>query len=517
MTPSRRESLARYGVAAASGFTLYLSAPPFKLWPLCFLAALGLAWSVRGATPRRAFGLGLVGAIFYWLFAAPWLVGTVVRFAKLPTAVAVVLFALFCFGQSLMIAVQCWLASLARERLGATLATGLAALACERYVAAVFAWQYAAPLVDAPWFPQAADLVTVSGVSALVHATATAAVAFVTERREGGVTAGTRRAAMVSFALFVGAFVYGAVRTAQFTDSTARPSVRIALIQPAVAPLVRWDEAAAGTILSTLHAQTRGAIELNPELIVWHEGAYPYVLPHEPGMDGLRGPPVYPVRDAPPIVFGLMSAGRGEVRYNGVFLRNEDGTLSSPVAKRALVPFGESVPLASTLPWLARIFAMSGGISPGTGVPLLRTRSGLTLGVLVCFEDTLAHAAADAADGALLVNLTNDAWFMSPTALEEHLLMARWRSIELRRETVRAVNTGISGRIDVLGRMAARGPANQRAVLHVVARTWDARTLAPHFARWGGFSATVVLALALAARAKDALARRRAQRAEKPA
>jgi apolipoprotein N-acyltransferase len=510
VSPSRADTLARAGVAALSGVALFLSAPPYKLWPLCFCAAAGLAWAVRELPWRRAFGVGLLAASMYWVFAAQWLVGTVVRFTGLPRAVAFVLFALFCFGQSLMVGVQCAASALARPTLGAGLAAALAALAAERYVSAVFAWQFAAPLVDAPWLPQAADVVTVSGISALVHGTATAAVQWASERSKGTPSRSTRIGLYGALALSVLGVGYGAVRSARFASSASRPIVRVALVQPAVPPLTRWDERAAEGILQTLHAETGRAIAMRPDLIVWHEGAYPYVLPHEPGVDGLRGPPVYPVREVPPIVFGLMSAGEGPTRYNGVFVRNEDGTLSAPVAKRALVPFGEAVPLASTLPWLARAFALSGGISPGAGSPLLRTRAGLTFGVLVCLEDTLAHVAADAADGALLVNLTNDAWFIDPIALEEHLLMARWRSIELRRETVRAVNTGVSGQIDARGRMVVRGPTNQATVLLVHARTWDVTTFAPRFARWAGPSAALTLILAALWTAR---ARRRASRA----
>jgi apolipoprotein N-acyltransferase len=517
LTDEGRQRALRYLAAAASGTTLYFSAPPFKLWPLCFLAAALLAWAVREQRARASFALGLVAAFFYWIFAAPWLVATVTRFTGLPTIAAVVLFLLYCFGQSLMIAIQCAIAASIRTVVGATLAVALSALFCERYVSAVFAWQFAAPLVESRWLPQLADVVTVSGVSALLHACATALVAWASERRAGVVQTNTRRTATVMAALFVGWVGYGAVRSAQFARPEQRPAVRVALLQPAVPPLVRWDEAAAASILAKLHAQTTQAINERPDLIVWHEGAYPYVLPHEASIDGLRAPPAYPVREAPPIVFGLMSAGVGMVRYNGVFLRNEDATLSRPVAKRALVPFGESVPLASTLPWLARLFSQSGGISPGTGSPILRTRSGLALGILICFEDTLAHVAADAADGALIVNLTNDGWFDSPTALEEHLLMARWRSIELRRETVRAVNTGVSGRIDVLGQMATRGPVNREAVLVVTARTWDTRTIAPHFARWGGAIAGLAIAVASAIRWRSARAGRRSVSSIEPA
>ncbi|MDP3276970.1 MAG: apolipoprotein N-acyltransferase [Deltaproteobacteria bacterium] len=480
--------------AALGGVALYLSAPPLMLWPLCFVGSLLLALALEGRRARSSFGLGLLCAFFYWIFAAPWLVGTVERFAGLSRAVGVVLFLLFCVGQSLMLAVQSAVAASLRKSVGRVLAVALATLFAERFVSSVFAWQFAAPLVDAPWIAQSGDVLTVTGISALVHALSAALVARGREIVTGAPTQRRRRIELhATLALFVIASVYGGVRTYQFRSDTSQQTLDVALIQPSVPPLVRWEESAAASILATLHASTRAAIAQNPDLIVWHEGAFPYVLPHQAGRDGVLAPPVYTVQQAPPIVFGLMSAGPGELRYNAAFLRNEDGTFSEPVAKRALVPFGEAVPFAHELPWLARIFVRSGGISPGEGQPLLRTRSGVTLGVLICFEDTLSHVAAAAAPGELLVNLTNDAWFVSPVALEEHLLMARWRSIELRRETVRAVNSGISGRIDVMGHVVARAPMQVSQVLIVRARRYHGWTFAPHFARFAGKIAAIAI------------------------
>lgn len=505
---TQRSQMQKWGpllLAASAGFVLFLSAPPLQWWPLNFIAALLLAMSLYDATPRQALGRGLVAGIFYWLFAATWLVATVSRFTGLPVILGIILFLLYCVGQSLMLALQSYLATRARAVLGRVLAIACAALFCERYVAAVFSWQFAAPLVDAPGLAQSAEWLTVSGISALVHALATSVVHFVRTRSSDRVEHLRARSGMIAMLVFTAAMtVLGGVRASQWTGRVQQaPTVRVALVQPSVAPLTRWDPQAAADILQRIHGLERTALASHPDLIVLHEGAYPYVLAHRAGLDGVEGPPVFTQLEAPPIVFGLMSAGDGEVRYNGVFLRNSDGTLSTPVAKRALVPFGESVPLANTLPWLARIFSLSGGISPGTGSPILTTRSGIRLGILICLEDTLSHSGAETVGSELLVNLTNDAWFVSNTALEEHLLMARWRSIELRRETVRAVNSGITARIDVFGRVVDRAVPNEVTVLNVTAHRLQGATLSPYVARYGGMlSGIIVLGASVLAWAK---------------
>lgn len=66
----------------------------------------------------------------------------------------------------------------------------------------------------------------------------------------------------------------------------------------------------------------------------------------------------------------------------------------------------------------------------------------------------------------LIVNATNDGWFNDfPMARGQHLLAARWRTIELATPMARAANTGISALVDHQGRLLASGVNKQsRAV-----------------------------------------------------
>jgi len=55
------------------------------------------------------------------------------------------------------------------------------------------------------------------------------------------------------------------------------------------------------------------------------------------------------------------------------------------------------------------------------------------------------------------VNLTNDAWFGDSTEPWIHLALAQLRAVEHRRYLVRATNSGVSGIVDPVGRIALHG------------------------------------------------------------
>jgi apolipoprotein N-acyltransferase len=74
---------------------------------------------------------------------------------------------------------------------------------------------------------------------------------------------------------------------------------------------------------------------------------------------------------------------------------------------------------------------------------------------LVCFEDTVGRLARKFARPApqLLVNLTNDGWFLQSNENDVHAANAIFRCIELRRPMARSCNTGVTCFIDAQGRI----------------------------------------------------------------
>ncbi len=88
---------------------------------------------------------------------------------------------------------------------------------------------------------------------------------------------------------------------------------------------------------------------------------------------------------------------------------------------------------------------------PGKGdspLPVIDPGTGGTVGVIpaVCYEDTLGRQLRRfARPGAqVIVNVTNDGWFLRSSAGRQHARNAAFRAIELRRPLIRAANTGLT-------------------------------------------------------------------------
>jgi apolipoprotein N-acyltransferase len=142
-------------------------------------------------------------------------------------------------------------------------------------------------------------------------------------------------------------------------------------------------------------------------------------------------------------------------------------------AKRHLVPFGEYVPFKDSWPWLHKQLMsftpypdQEYGVAPGNDWYRFTTttRDGRTFrfGTPICYENTMPYPSrsfVDPIDGKkqvdVLVSISNDGWYCSPSELDQHLQMDQLRAVENRVPFARAVNGGDSGFIDSNGRVLA--------------------------------------------------------------
>jgi apolipoprotein N-acyltransferase len=190
-----------------------------------------------------------------------------------------------------------------------------------------------------------------------------------------------------------------------------------------------------------------------------------------------------------------MKDASGSDSYNSAIVAFADGSISAPYDKMHLLWFGESVPLADEIPWLRRTFARGVGLSAGREQVALHAGP-VRASVLNCFEDTIPIAGREAmtVQPNLLVNLTNDAWFAGSEESELHLRMAAMRSVESRRDMVRAVNYGPTSWVDASGRVRARVPGAFAGVLMVEPALLD--TPLTLFSRFGDWPTAMLLAIA---------------------
>jgi apolipoprotein N-acyltransferase len=128
--------------------------------------------------------------------------------------------------------------------------------------------------------------------------------------------------------------------------------------------------------------------------------------------------------------------------------------------KHHLVPFGEFVP------WGFRWFVNLMNIPLGDffrGAPVQKPFMvhNQPVAVNICYEDIFGEEIARTiresdTPAGVLVNSTNLAWFGDTIALDQHLQIARMRTLETGRPMLRATNTGMTAAIDAHGRVIGR-------------------------------------------------------------
>lgn len=422
------------------------------------------------ARDRLVFLRGWLWAACATLLGMRFIVGVVDRFTPLGVLGGLGALLLLAAGQAVPWGLGLWVARLAARRLYVPAPLAFAAgVTLASSITIVIGWSPGALLSPWPVLVQLAEWVGERGVTFLVALVA-ALCAEPLRRYVEGVPLSPKRplgTAAVVFGIMLG---FGIVKlNGESTRHAQRRVVRVGVVQPAIEARLRWDPAERQNILERLLRLTRDSEAKSVDFTAWHEAAYPFLIEARAHRmhrgrraiigRGVRGP----------VLFGaLANAEQGEGRYNAATVVDPAGMTEPVQAKMQLLWFGETVPLSSVLPFLRRWFFRAGGLVPGESISLLSVGDA-RIGVLNCFEDTLAAVGRDvaAAGPNLLVNITNDAWFGDTAEPELHLRLSVLRSVESRRDLVRVVNLGIPVWIDAAGRIRARGSVHEPGVLVV--------------------------------------------------
>jgi apolipoprotein N-acyltransferase len=458
---------------------MVLAFPPFPLWPLSFLAPAPLCWiAVRGARGRAesaltgaAFGATFFSGTVYWVVPVMWSYGGLPRWlavlvflpllaylAAFPTAFAALLYR-------------------ARTRHGPVVAlaiapclwTGLEIL--RNYALTGFPWaRLGLALHDVPLLLQGAAVAGVYGLSLLLMlaAVTAAALAGAAPRR-----AALRFAAVAGVTLAVVA-AWGWMRLAALDGEArdARPEQRlsVACVQGNVPQAEKWAPGQAESHLATHVRLSEEAYRDGAGLVVWPESSLPMALRSQARME--REVRDVARRAGRPLVVGSLDTRRAasgeQVVYNSAFLVSGDGSLADIYDKVHLVPFGEYVPAERWLWFVDSLVQEVGSLRAGSdGRPLATAALPGPLGVEICYEIVFPEMSRRAArlGAALLVNLTNDAWFGDTSAPHQHFAEAKLRAVESGRYLVRAANTGVSGIVAPTGVVLASAHLDVQAVV----------------------------------------------------
>ena len=442
------------GILFVLGALMTTAFAPFGLSLLVPVVLLPLLYVYLSVSPRDAgwlsfcFGFGLFLSGTYWIYIS------VVIFGEAPAWIAVILMLGLVLIMSAHFFAAGWLIS--RFSQGEPWFLLLAAPATWVFIEWLRGWV----LTGFPWlavgYSQADSLLAgwapvlgVYGVSFMaLLATTAILVAIMTEGRQR----------LVAFAIVVLPLLSGGILKAiDWTEPRGSP-VKSTLVQAGISQADKWlPERLRPTLEFYRDAAARAA---DSELVVWPEVAVPSIDDRvEPYIQALQADTRNTRRS---IVFGILEReeSRGEAKiYNSVMLVSGDRRQS--YRKRHLVPFGEYFPVpAGVREWMRMMSLPHNDLAAGDDVqPLLEAANGEKLAVAICYEDAYgAEQLYALPDASILINVSNDAWFGDSIAPHQHLEIARMRSLEVGRATIRATNTGISAFISPTGKVLDAGP-----------------------------------------------------------
>ena len=159
------------------------------------------------------------------------------------------------------------------------------------------------------------------------------------------------------------------------------------------------------------------------------------------------------------------------------------GKVTGLYDKRQLVVLGEYIPGGD---WLGKrwdVINHLGRFVPGSG-PRILVVDGLRWGPLLCSEALYPQLSRLAVfEGAeVLLNQTNDGWFLNTSLPYQNMTSALFRAVEEDRWMVRVANTGISAIVDPQGRVQGSTQLMEKAILFGWVQARHTQTL---YARWG--------------------------------
>jgi apolipoprotein N-acyltransferase len=491
-----------------SGLLLTGAFPNIGMDWLAWFALVPLLISLRNLPPKEGFRAGFLTGLVHSLTLIYWTAYAMKTYGYLPLYLCIPILFLFAAYLALYVAgfsmALTWCCTTPRFCFFMIPALWVALEYIRSFLFSGFPWE----LLGYSQFSrlsliQIADISGVYGVSFLIAlSNGVIFTAILCLKKEGWqgkqipkLSAGV--SAAVFILIFAAVWIYGGwrIRTVDQKISLSR-SVRAAVVQGNIDQSQKWDPA-------YRFPNTRKYIDLSSsakaDLIVWPETAVPfYFLYHmdmtEMVLTAARDIRAYMLLGSPSFV--RKGTAEDIEYYNSAYLISPEGAVAGKYNKVHLVPFGEYVPFKKWLPFVGKIVEHVGDFTPGKeGNTLLM--GDYPLGIQICYEIIFPNLsrAMTKNNAALLINITNDAWYGRTAAPYQHFSMTVFRAAENKRSLIRAANTGISGFVDPLGRIIGSTRIFEDAVLACPVPLLREKTV---YTRFGDVFAMICLAVSLA-------------------
>lgn len=464
-------------LVVASGLLLPFSFAPTSYWPLAIVSLAVLYHVLQGVTARQGFwlgwlfGLGYFGIGVHWVYFSLHLFGAAIApLAALLTLVFVLVMTVFPAVTSLL---WCRYKTPQFPILNAFLFASLWVLSelLRGTIMDGFPWILLGYSQTSGPVGHLAPFIGVYGLSFLIALFACLLVVLIQQR--------SKVRWIVASLLLLACIASFSLKAIRFSDPLG-PSINVRMVQANIPQEMKFSSERLQSALTQYVGMTRQESLESIDLVIWPETAIPTYFDR---VDAALEPFISSM-DAQGV--DVLTGGfqrDGDDVYNAV---RQLGGERAVYRKRHLVPFGEYMPLRFVLDFAARFIDIPmSDLAAGTGAHVPLQLQGTSVGVSICYEDVYGEEMrALLPASAMLVNVSNDAWFGDSAAPHQHEQKARMRAREFARPLIRVTNTGVSSAIDYEGNIMGRIQHNQAGILDVAVQPRDGMTLYAATGNW---------------------------------
>lgn len=228
-------------------------------------------------------------------------------------------------------------------------------------------------------------------------------------------------------------------------------SFTVGFIQPNIPQDRKWDPQFKEEIIKRIENLSYSLNKEFVDLIVMPESSTPFEWGIDKDYDEIMIKIAQKTNSN--VIFGTVFEDEKGI-YNGAIILDREGKLVADYRKTHLVPFGEYVPMPKLFSFLSPIVDSSGSFTSGKKLDPIKVED-KNIGISICYETIFPSLIRKQVNlGAeVLINLSNDAWYVGTPALVQHFLIDRVRCVENKRYLVRSANGGISAIINSNGKI----------------------------------------------------------------
>ena len=222
-----------------------------------------------------------------------------------------------------------------------------------------------------------------------------------------------------------------------------KDGIKVSIVQPASDPFLKYEDNYYLEIEDNLN-KLIDTVSKDSELVVLPEAELPYSQNSIRFINFLKNTEI-----SEKIILGVWKYEDAKL-YNAIF----SPRYNEAYKKIHLVPFGEYIPFIEGLRGIINFFDLPmSNVSHGSQLQEnIRILDNIPISSPICFDIAFPNTVRKMNKSSLLmINVSNDTWFGNSIGPYHHLSIARVRSIENNRYTIRATNDGISAIISNKG------------------------------------------------------------------